>query len=192
MEAVDLSWASESAERALADMGRRLRHVQRVAKLARCIAPAFGDDGDLLIAAAYLHDVGYGPELAITGFHPLDGARYVRGQGYTRLACLVAHHSGARIEADLRGLGDQLAEFEFEDSPLDQALTYCDMTTGPDGRRVRLEDRVAEINERHGPDSPTSLAINASVPEFGQARVNTERRVAAAGILLTGSLVYPR
>jgi hypothetical protein len=173
-------------------LGRRLRHVERVAELASRIAPVFGDEGDLLIAAAYLHDVGYGPELAMTGFHPLDGARYVQGQGYARLASLVAHHSGARIEAGLRGLSDELAEFTFEGSALDEALTYCDMTTGPDGRRVRLEDRVAEINERHGPDSPTTLAINASVPEFEQARAKTERRVAAAGILLSGSLAYPR
>ena len=30
----------------------------------------------------------------MTGFHPLDGGRFVRGNGHERLACLVAQHSG--------------------------------------------------------------------------------------------------
>ena len=59
---------------------------------------------ELLIAAAYLHDIGYAPELEDTGFHPLDGARWLRAQGQERLACLVAHHSGAWFEAEARGL----------------------------------------------------------------------------------------
>jgi hypothetical protein len=29
---------------------------------------------DDLVAAAWLHDIGYAPELAKTGFHPLDGS----------------------------------------------------------------------------------------------------------------------
>jgi HD superfamily phosphodiesterase len=33
---------------------------------------------DLLEAAAWLHDIGYSPEIAVSGFHPLDGARYLR------------------------------------------------------------------------------------------------------------------
>jgi len=60
-------------------------------------------DREVLIAAAYLHDIGYARELVTTGFHPLDGARWLRGQGYERLACLVAHHSGARFEAQVKG-----------------------------------------------------------------------------------------
>jgi hypothetical protein len=43
-------------------------------------APLFGaKDGDLLVSAALLHDIGYAPDLAMTGFHPLDGARYLVG-----------------------------------------------------------------------------------------------------------------
>ena len=36
---------------------------------------------DDLVAAAWLHDIGYAPELVETGFHPLDGARYLRREG---------------------------------------------------------------------------------------------------------------
>jgi hypothetical protein len=66
-----------------------------------------------------------------------------RQQGQERLASLVAHHSGARFEAGERGLVDALAEFEPEDGPLLDALTYADMTTGPARQRVELEERIA-------------------------------------------------
>jgi hypothetical protein len=79
----------------------------------------FGEDRETLVAAAYFHDIGYAPELAKTGFHPLDGARFIRERGHERLARLVAHHSGARIEAQLRGITDYLDEFPFDDSDLD-------------------------------------------------------------------------
>jgi hypothetical protein len=34
-----------------------------------------------MVMAAWLHDIGYAPELAVTGFHPLDGARFLRRAG---------------------------------------------------------------------------------------------------------------
>jgi hypothetical protein len=49
------------------------------------------------------------PSLNRLGFHPVDGARFLRGLGQERLACLVAHHSRARFEAEERGLVDKLA-----------------------------------------------------------------------------------
>jgi hypothetical protein len=33
------------------------------------------------MSAVLLHDIGYAPDLVITGFHPLDGARFLRGIG---------------------------------------------------------------------------------------------------------------
>ncbi len=44
------------------------------------------EDQQTLVVAAYLHDIGYAPSLAIEGFHPLDGARFVREQGDDRVA----------------------------------------------------------------------------------------------------------
>ena len=46
------------------------------------------EDGDRipLLAAAYLYYIEYTPSLHMTGFHPLDGALYVRSFGYGRLA----------------------------------------------------------------------------------------------------------
>ncbi len=178
-------WAGMIAEELLAPLGRRWDHVQAVAGLAARIAPALGDEAtDTLVAAAYLHDIGYAPELAKTGFHPLDGGRFVRSHGHERIACLVAHHSGARIEAELRGITGYTTEFPFEDGPLDQALTFCDLTTGPDGSPVSLAFRVAEINERYGPDQVTARAITAGVPEFERACRLTRQRLADNGLVV--------
>jgi HD superfamily phosphodiesterase len=80
-----------------------------LAKAGRVAASFSPEDGDALVAAAFLHDVGYAPSLNWLGFHPVDGARFLRGLGRERLACLVAHHSGARFEAEERGLVDKLA-----------------------------------------------------------------------------------
>ena len=55
-----------------------MAHVQAVAARARSLAAVLGADADLLEAAAWLHDIGYAPGLAVTGLNALDGARYLR------------------------------------------------------------------------------------------------------------------
>ena len=108
---------------------------------------------DDLVAAAWLHDIGYAPGLVQTGFHPLDGARFLRRAGVDGpVVSLVAYHSCARVEADVRGLGAELAaEFTPAGPLLTDALLYCDMTIGPDGDYVRPADRLAEIRGRDSP-----------------------------------------
>ncbi len=114
---------------------------------------------ELLVAAAYLHDIGYAPGLVVTGFHPIDGARHLRELGYERLAGLVAYHSGARYEAEGRGLAEELAEFSDEGSAVTKLLTYCDMTTGPRGESFTLEERLAEIEGRYGPEHVVTRSL---------------------------------
>jgi hypothetical protein len=83
----------------------------------------------VLIAAAYLHDIGYATTLQRTGAHQLDGAFFVKGLGHHRLSALVAHHSQAKFEVQLRGLADELAQFDDEQSTVSDALTFCDMVS---------------------------------------------------------------
>ena len=146
---------------------RRWTHVQGVAARACSLAPILGADADLLEAAAWLHDIGYAPDLATTGLHSLDGARYLRDARHAdaMLCRLVAHHSCAIIEADERGLADVLS-YEFEPEPymLASVLTYCDMTTSPDGELVPAEQRLAEIQDRYGPGHLVSRSIQRATP----------------------------
>jgi hypothetical protein len=175
------SWAEQQAAAFLAGLGDRWSHVQGVAAQAhRASAALPPEDRPYLIAAAWLHDVGYAPRLNRLGFHPLDGARYVRQQGQERLASLVAYHSGARFEAEERGLVEELAEFAPEDGPLLDALAYADMTTGPAGQPVDLEERLAEILERYPTDDPVHRAVRRSHRVLREAVERTRERLAAA------------
>ena len=106
-----VEWAAHEATHRLAPLGRRLTHVLAVAERAHIIGPpTVGDASAMLVTAALLHDIGYAPELATTRFHPLDGARFCRAAGHAEIAVLVAHHTGARHEAALRGLLPELLE----------------------------------------------------------------------------------
>jgi HD superfamily phosphodiesterase len=162
------SWARDLARRLLErPLPRRWAHTQGVAGRAESLAPLLADEADLLTASAWLHDIGYSPEVVDTGFHPLDGARYLRDVhgADERLCRLVAHHSCAVYEASERGLHDTLAaEFDPERPELTEALTYCDMTTGPDGRHLDVADRLAEIHSRYGPEHLVSRSISAATP----------------------------
>jgi hypothetical protein len=74
-------------------------------------------------------------------------------------------YSCAAIEAQERGLADVLAA-EFEPAPdaLAGALTFCDMTTSPDGEHVSVDSRLAEIHRRYGPGHLVSRSIHRATP----------------------------
>ena len=153
----------------------RWQHVIGVAAWAKEVSSQLDGVSGVLIEAAWLHDIGYAPQLALTGFHPLDGARFLGSEGFDdRVARLVAHHSYARVEADLRGLGKTLdEEFPREESRTADALCYCDMTTDPNGDRVDVSNRLAEIRARYGPGDVVTQFVVRAEPEI----VATVRRV---------------
>ncbi|WP_312878005.1 three-helix bundle dimerization domain-containing protein [Lentzea indica] len=162
------SWARSTASRLLAQrLPRRWAHSSGVARRAEQVARVLPvEEQDLLVAAAWLHDIGYADELVDTGLHSLDGARYLLRAGAPQRVCdLVAHHSGAAAVAEVLGLADQLAEFGDARGRLRDALWYCDMTTGPDGQPTILDDRLAEIRQRRGPDDPVVRALEINVDE---------------------------
>ena len=101
-----------------------------------------------------MHDIGYAPgRRGHRAFTRSTARAGFAAQGHERLACLVAYHSGARFEAEARGLVDALEEFPEERSAVADLLTYCDLTTDPDGREVTLSARLAGIDSRYGDDS---------------------------------------
>ncbi|HWI01692.1 MAG TPA: HD domain-containing protein [Propionibacteriaceae bacterium] len=171
-------WAKAQAERLIVPLGDRWAHVQAVAGKAHRVAAVLPtQDGDLLMAAAYLHDIGYAPSLNRLGFHPVDGARFLRTHGQERLARLVAHHSGARFEAEERGLVDELAAFPVEDGPVMDALIFADMTTGPVGQPMTLDERISDVQRRYPLDDPVHRAIVRARPLLQAAIDRTRHRL---------------
>ena len=168
------AWAKQLARALLQEpLPRRWAHIQGVTARARSLAPVLGADADLLEAAAWLHDIGYAPGLAFTDLHQLDSARYLRDtQHAAAMLCrLVAHHSCAIVEADERGLADVLG-LEFEPAPyaLSSVLTFCDMTTSPDGELVPVENRLAEIQDRYGRGHLVSRSIQRHADDPPRSR----------------------
>jgi hypothetical protein len=170
-------WAAAEAERLLSPLGDRWKHVRAVGERAHEVSAVLDqEDRPYLVAAAYLHDIGYAPELQRTGLHQLDGARFLRSLGAERLARLVAHHSEARFEIRLRGFGSELAAYKREESRVSDALTYCDLTTGPTGLPMRFEDRVAEVEQRYG-DGEIVDALRQATPYLVGAIERTNDRL---------------
>lgn len=173
--------AYELAESMLArPLPRRWSHSLGVARRAQQLRAVLGTDADILEAAAILHDIGYSPAIALVGFHPLDGARFLRSQDGIdeRVIRLVAHHSCALLEAEERGLRSALeSEFPMECPGLVEAMIFCDMTTTPDGDETRAGQRIEEIQSRYGPDDIVTRFIRRAAPEIQAAVARTERRL---------------
>jgi HD superfamily phosphodiesterase len=176
-------WASECATSLLEPLGNRWLHVQGVVEKARIVGKTLNEEENmLLVAAAYLHDIGYAPSLKKTGFHPLDGAYYLHSLGYDRLASLVAHHSGACFEARLRGYGEELDAFSREHSATADALAYCDLTTGPTGCSVSFKQRLADVFERYGESDIVSRSLRQGRPYLSLAVARTTHRLRKYGL----------
>jgi hypothetical protein len=177
---IDLvAWSRQQALTLLPALGNRWLHVQGVVKQAEWVRTILvEEDQQYLLAAAYLHDIGYAPALRRTGFHPLDGAMYVLKQlGNTRLAALVAHHSEARFEAALRGYATELHAFPRERSALADALIYCDLTTDGRGKQVTLKERLADILSRYEETNLVVQALHQARPYWSLAVARTQQRL---------------
>lgn len=174
--------AADLARELLAPLGARFEHTRRVAGRAVELSPAVPEqDRNLLVVAAWWHDLGYAPELVQTGFHPIDGARYLAAKGHhPRLCALVAHHSAATYEAEERGLTAELAEWPREEGPVPDALWMADMTSGPRGQAFDYAERLSEILDRYESDSIVGRAMTRAQPDIQAAIDRTNARLASA------------
>ncbi len=179
---VDVERAQALARDHLAEaLPRRWRHVCGVAARAGALPRLSPEDRALVVAAAWLHDIGYAPGLAETKFHQLDGARAARAAGFDdRVVNLVAHHSSAGTRANGREVGGALAsEFPHDPSLPHDELAWCDQTTSPDGAVVDVHERLAEKRSRRGTGGAEG-AGDPGVPDpTEEALVAAVRRVEA-------------
>ncbi|MFI7542362.1 HDIG domain-containing metalloprotein [Actinoplanes sp. NPDC049599] len=170
--------AEELAYELLAPLGNRWRHTVGVAARAAELAALLDVDRDVLVAAAWVHDIGYAEAARVTGFHPLDGARHLDRLSWPApIVGLVAHHSGARFIAAARGLAEALAACPDAAGPISDALTYADQTVGPDGCRVTPAERYEEMLRRHGPASWNAVVDPVRRPHLLAVAARVERRL---------------
>ncbi|WP_280434432.1 HD domain-containing protein [Nocardia carnea] len=172
-------WAEGLARKHLAPLPRRLAHVEGVARQA-ARAEEVVDDPTLLVAAAWLHDIGYAPDIERLGFHPVDGAEFLRDHGVSdRLCALVANHSCACVEARRRGIQ---IEWPDEETELRDALWWADMTTTPTGGTTAVRERIAEVQARYGPEHVVAQSVAEAAPYLLGASDRTEARLGAASL----------
>ena len=172
--------AEDLARELLARLPDRLAHTEGVARKAEEAGTVFQpDEAADLVAAAWLHDIGYAPWLVGIRMHALDGGWFLQERHFPERVCqLVGHHSGAWFEARERGLLDRLEySFPTPDQALLDALTYADMTTSPRGLPVSFDERIAEIIRRYPPDDPVHRAILAGRSDLAKSVESTLARL---------------
>jgi putative nucleotidyltransferase with HDIG domain len=149
----------------------RLAHSRGVGRRAEQVARVLGSP-DLLVSAAYLHDIGYAAAALDTGLHQLDGARYLARLGVpAELSGLVAHHTEATVEAAVR------REFPEPAPELLDLLTYCDMTTSARGEPVTVDERFERIYDRYPPGHLVSRSMHDAEPRLRRLVSGIERRL---------------
>jgi putative nucleotidyltransferase with HDIG domain len=164
-------WSAERshtlARELVLGMGDRWSHLVAVGQQAERLAAGYDLVSSPVVAAAWLHDIGYAPELAAFGFHALDGARALRRLGApAEMVALVGHHTGARYEAEERGLLEPWSELPQPRGENLDILTMIDLATSPTGQPVRDVDRVQEILRRYDREHPVCRAVTRSQDEL--------------------------
>ena len=167
------SWLAWLAH-AFSDTPNRFRHMRSVWRRAvhvRRSGPEWltAEMADRLELAALLHDVGRALDPLNTEPHGFVGARLLDQVGLGDVAPLVAHHSGAQLEAAARGMS-HLDQWPCLEPDLLAVLTLLDRTTSPSGEQVSLEQRRLDMIARHGPHSLHVRLFHATMPEVRHAQ----------------------
>ena len=161
-------WEWDMAGECLAGMDRRWSHSQRAHAQSHRLGSLFNaaERAEVLVLAALLHDIGYGTELVRTGFHAIDGALFLRDHAVDeQVVSLVAHHSCAGVEADIRGLSAEMSRFPVHPDPLlVDAMIWYDMTSGPAGEEVGIDWRLEDIRRRYTPGSIVARTVEVTEP----------------------------
>lgn len=158
--AMVLSDAVRIAGDAVGGMQPRWDHLSAVGRCAQRLAEHCDIVTHDVVLAAWLHDIGYGPAVRRSGFHPLDGAHYLIGLGApAEVVGLVAWHTGAEFEAETRGLLRELGQLPVPNSQALDVLTMIDLAVSPTGEPVLDENRVEEMLRRYEETHPVHRTV---------------------------------
>lgn len=157
----------------------RWAHVVAVGQTSEALRQAHPDRvGEAVLAAAWVHDLGYAPELAQTGLHALDGALALRRLGApVEVVALVGHHTGAAFEAEERGMLEEWQRLPTPDPQALDILTMIDLAASPTGQPVRDVDRVDEILRRYEREHPVHKAVTRSQDELLASSARAKQRL---------------
>lgn len=137
---------------------------QRVAGWrSRELAHVHPDALATLELAALLHDIGRAIDPLDLEPHGMVGAHFLDELGLHDVAPLVAHHSGARIEAAARGM-QHLDRWQPADAQLQALLDYADATVNSRGQMVSLSERRNDLEARYGSISPQTERFDTLLP----------------------------
>lgn len=159
-----LAWLAQCFERD-DTYGRHLRGVWHRIASARGPGVAHLSTArmNILQIAALLHDIGRAIDPDDSEPHAFVGARYLDRLGLHDVATLVAHHSGAKLEALDRRM-THLDAWPEVDRELLTYLDYADRTVSSTGERVTLPERRADIVARRGEDSQNVSRFDTMLP----------------------------
>jgi hypothetical protein len=76
------------------------------------------------------------------------------GDAFTRAKTRLSPTAGPRSEFPITDVDPRAVA----------ALTYCDMTTGPDGQPIDVDERIAEILDRYPPGDVVHRSISRAAP----------------------------
>ena len=114
----------------------RIKHIMSVARLMKDSAEKLGLDSQEMFTLGLLHDIGY--EFGGSEEHHTKGAEILEKQGYKYYREVLYH-------------GKPTSEYS---SPALDLLNFADMHIDKKGNYVTFEDRLQDIANRRGTDSP--------------------------------------
>lgn len=167
----------------LRERPQRIEHVRGVARTARELAPQLGLTGETareLEMAALFHDVGYAAVARGTGYHPLDGAVLLAHLGAPDpVVAAVLLHGLAGVEGRELPAAAAAYRLPVEHADLIDAVSFCDLRTGPDGEAVTLGERIESVATRYGEEDEVTVVMRAKRSAFEALLNRVLRRVAA-------------
>ena len=138
------------------------KYVVRRARTPRCST-----------AAAWLHDLGYAPDIRDTGFHPLDGAGLAAQVPVSKIASeRLSPIIPARTSRQRNAALPKAQGFPRETSLVADALLYAEMTRGP-------MDRISPSAQGWMKSSPVTAKATASRVSSSERGLSSSKRRSA-------------
>lgn len=159
--------------------GHEVRSTMVAAEVLRFATALMPGASDILVAAAWLMDIGHAETVKDTGFAALDAARFVRREGFTSIVAeLIAHHTATEQEAAERGLADDLAAFPRPPEHWTDILTYANLCVGDRGEIRTPRTGIASLLADTGQPDPTRRALEAVAPSLIESAAAVEEHLA--------------